>query len=138
MASIVGKEKIIPFEGLSLYNVLHVLKISYNLLSISKITCELNCKATILPDSISFQDLNSGKMINTAQHNSRLYLLSKVRYGLATIFFHRVALSDAFPSGASHDCVGCKLRVNQWFYNFGLVQPTLFGSIICLVKLSLV
>ena len=50
-------------------------QISYNFMSISKITQELNCKATFLPGSVSFQDLSSRRMINTAWHNRDLYLL---------------------------------------------------------------
>ena len=48
LALIVGKGKISPCAGLSLHHVLHVPKISYNSLSISKITRDLNCKATFL------------------------------------------------------------------------------------------
>ena len=60
LAPIVGKGLVFPFEGLTLHSVLHVPQISYNLLSISKPTRELNCKAIFLPDSVSFQDLSSG------------------------------------------------------------------------------
>ena len=62
---ITGKGKISPYIGLSLHNVLHVPKLSYNFLSISKITHELNCKAIFLPNFVSFQDLSLGKMIVT-------------------------------------------------------------------------
>ena len=72
---IAEKGKVSPFDGLSLHNVLHVPQISYNLMSISKITRELNYKETFLPDSVSFQDLTSGRMIGTAWHNRGLYLL---------------------------------------------------------------
>ena len=54
LAPIVGKWQISFFYGLSLHNVLHVPQISYNLLSISKITHELNCQVIFLPDSVSF------------------------------------------------------------------------------------
>ena len=68
LASIAGKGQISLFDGLSLHNVLHVPRILYNLLSISKITRELNCKVTFLLDSVSFQDLSSGKIIGTVRH----------------------------------------------------------------------
>ena len=54
LAPILGKWKKFSFEGPPLHNVLHVPKISYNLLSISKITHELNCRATFLLDFVSF------------------------------------------------------------------------------------
>ena len=75
LAPIARKGHISLFDGFSLHNMLHVPRISYNLLSISKITRELNCKATFLPDSVSFQDLSSGRMIGIARHNRGLYLL---------------------------------------------------------------
>ena len=49
-----GKGKISSCAGFSLHNVLHVSKISYDLVSISKITPKLNCKATFLPTYVSF------------------------------------------------------------------------------------
>ncbi|KAA0054530.1 Beta-galactosidase [Cucumis melo var. makuwa] len=74
-APIAGKGQIVPFDGFALQNVLHVPKLSYNLLSISKITCELHCKAIFLPESVYFQDMSSGRTIGTARHSRRLYIL---------------------------------------------------------------
>ena len=65
MASIAGKRLIFPFEGLTLHHVLHVPRISYNLMYISKLTCELNFTSIFLPDSVSFQDLSLERMIGT-------------------------------------------------------------------------
>ena len=62
-------------NGFPLRNALHVPRISYNLLSISKISHELNCKATFLSDFISFQNLISKRMIDIVRHNRGLYLL---------------------------------------------------------------
>ena len=44
LAPIAEKGLIFLFEGLTLHNVWHMLRISYNLLSISKLTHELNYK----------------------------------------------------------------------------------------------
>ena len=55
LAPILGKRKISLFDKFSLRNVLHVPRISYNLLLISKITRELNCKTTFLLDSVFFR-----------------------------------------------------------------------------------
>ncbi|KAA0054133.1 Cysteine-rich RLK (RECEPTOR-like protein kinase) 8 [Cucumis melo var. makuwa] len=57
-------------------NVLHVPKLSYNLLSISKTTHELHRRATFLPEFVCFQDLNSGRTIDTARHSRGLYILN--------------------------------------------------------------
>ena len=75
LVPIAEKGKISPSVGLSLHKVLHVPKIAHNLLSISKITHELNCKAIFLSDFVSFQDLSLWKMIGTAWHSRGLYLL---------------------------------------------------------------
>ncbi|KAA0041844.1 cleavage stimulation factor subunit 77 isoform X2 [Cucumis melo var. makuwa] len=75
LASIARKGQIFPFAELFLQNALHVPKIPYNLLFVSKITCELNYKATSLPEFVSCHYLSSGRMIGTARHSRGLYLL---------------------------------------------------------------
>ncbi|TYK03050.1 TMV resistance protein N [Cucumis melo var. makuwa] len=67
LAPIAGKGQIVLYDGFSLQNVLHVPKLSYNLLSISKITRELHYKVTFLLESVCFQDLNLGRTIGTAR-----------------------------------------------------------------------
>ena len=54
LAPIVDKGLVFPFEGLTLHNVLHVPQISYNLLSISYLTRELNYKGLFLPNFVLF------------------------------------------------------------------------------------
>ncbi|TYK04504.1 reverse transcriptase [Cucumis melo var. makuwa] len=71
LASIAGKGQTVLFNDFSLQNFLHVPKLSYNLLSISKITRELHCKATFLPKSVCFQDLSLGRTIGTARCHNR-------------------------------------------------------------------
>ncbi|KAA0041425.1 Beta-galactosidase [Cucumis melo var. makuwa] len=66
LALIVGKGQIVPSDGFTLQSVLHVPKLSYNLLSISKITRELHCKAIFLFVSVYFQDMSSRRTIGTA------------------------------------------------------------------------
>ncbi|XP_038887212.1 uncharacterized protein LOC120077401 [Benincasa hispida] len=76
-APVARKGHISPFDGLILGDTLHVPKISYDLLSVSKITRDLKCKAIFSPDSILFQDLKSGMTIGTARHDRGLYFLSE-------------------------------------------------------------
>ncbi|TYK24463.1 Cysteine-rich RLK (RECEPTOR-like protein kinase) 8 [Cucumis melo var. makuwa] len=75
LASIASKGQIVSFDGFALQNVFHVPKLSYNLLSINKITRELHCKAIFLPESVYFQNISSGRMIDTARHSRGLYIL---------------------------------------------------------------
>ena len=84
LAPILGKWKKFSFEGPPLHNVLHVPKISYNLLSISKITHELNCRATFLLDFVSFQNLSSERMIGSALHNRGHYILDDDAFSSST------------------------------------------------------
>ena len=70
-------------------------KLSYNLLSISKITRELHYKATFLLESVCFQDLSSERTIGTARHSRKLYILhddtsgsSNPRTSLLSSYFH--------------------------------------------------
>ena len=58
LVPIAGNEKISPYAELSIHNILHVPRLSYNFLSISNIIHELNCKPIFLPDFVSFQDLS--------------------------------------------------------------------------------
>ena len=51
------------FDGLTLQNVIHVPKLSYNLISISKITRDLNCQVPFSPNNVFFQDSISSTMM---------------------------------------------------------------------------
>jgi hypothetical protein len=58
-----------------LNSILHVPNLDCNLLSISKLTRDLNCVAKFFPHLCIFQDLDTGKKIGSAKMYSRLYLL---------------------------------------------------------------
>ena len=109
-ALIVGKGKISPSIGLSLHNVLHVTKISYNLLSISKITHELNYKAIFLSDSVSFQDLSSWQMIDIARHIRGLYLLDDDTSSSSTA---RTSLLSSYFTTSEEDCMLWHFRLGH-------------------------
>ncbi|KAL0561562.1 hypothetical protein IC582_001996 [Cucumis melo] len=100
LAPITGKGQIVLFDGFSLQNVLHVPKLSYNLLSISKITRELHCKATFLPESVCFQDLNSRRTIGTARHSRGLYILNDDTFGSS---ISTTSLLSSYFSTSKHD-----------------------------------
>ena len=55
--------------------ILYVPKLDYNLLSISKLTCDLNYVAKFFPNFCVFQDLVLGKRIDSARMYAGLYLL---------------------------------------------------------------
>jgi hypothetical protein len=59
-----------------LNSILHIPKLDYNLISISKLTRDLNCVAKFFPNLCKFQDLDTGKKIGSAKMCSGLYLLN--------------------------------------------------------------
>jgi len=58
-----------------LKNVFHVPKLSNNLLSIQKVTQDLNCAMVIFHSHCVFQDLATRKTIGIAKEQSGLYYL---------------------------------------------------------------
>jgi len=59
-----------------LNSILHVPKLDCNLISISKLTRDLNCVAKFFPNLCIFQDLDTGKKIGSAKMCSGFYLLN--------------------------------------------------------------
>ncbi|KAL0540463.1 hypothetical protein IC582_020469 [Cucumis melo] len=102
LAPIAGKGQIVLFDGFSLHNVLHVPKLSYNLLSISKITHELYCKAPFLPESVCFRDLNSERTIGTARHSRGLYILND---DTSDSSISTIILLSSYFSNSEHDFI---------------------------------
>lgn len=56
-----------------LSSVLHIPKVSHNLLSISSLTNDLNCSLTIFPNHCIFEELGTGKMIGSGKLQGGLY-----------------------------------------------------------------
>ena len=71
----VGTGSIILSENLELKTILHVPNLDCNLLSVSKLSQEINYVAKFSSDLCEFQVLDSGKMIGSARVSSGLYLL---------------------------------------------------------------
>ncbi|KAA0025813.1 Beta-galactosidase [Cucumis melo var. makuwa] len=127
LALIAGKGQIVIFDGFSLQNVLHVPKLSYNLLSISKITRELHCKATFLPKSICFQDLNSGRTIGTARHSGGLYILNDNTSGSS---ISTTSLLSSYFSTSEHDFMLWHFRLGHPNFTYmKYLFPHLFPKI---------
>ncbi|RVW40843.1 Retrovirus-related Pol polyprotein from transposon RE1 [Vitis vinifera] len=60
---------IIISKDITLHSLLYVPKLDCNLLSISRLTQDLNCVTKFLPHVCEFQALNSGKRIGNAEQN---------------------------------------------------------------------
>ena len=52
-----------PLPSIPLTFVLYVLDSSFNLISISKLTCDLNCLITFYDNSVTLQDWSTGRTI---------------------------------------------------------------------------
>ena len=74
LSYVVGKLNI-KVSNMTLFSVLHDPNLACNLVSISKLTNNLNCVAKFYPSYCEFQDLLSGRMIGNAKENEGLYYL---------------------------------------------------------------
>ncbi|OIT27399.1 hypothetical protein A4A49_57151, partial [Nicotiana attenuata] len=63
------------FQDKTIGEVLYIPEFKYNLLSVSKITKELQCCAAFFPDFCVFQELSSGKVIGIGREEDGLYIL---------------------------------------------------------------
>ncbi|KAA0046572.1 Beta-galactosidase [Cucumis melo var. makuwa] len=151
LAPIAGKGQIVPFDVFALQNILHVPKLSYNLLSISKITRELHCKAIFLP-SVYFQDMSSKRTIGTAQHSRGLYILdddtsciSLSRAKQHWVSFSSQPYKPTQPFTLIHSDVWGPSKVTtssgkRWFVTFiedsSMTIPILPGSTLSQINLS--
>ncbi|XP_070057489.1 uncharacterized protein [Nicotiana tomentosiformis] len=76
-SAIAGKGIVKLSPSLTLHDILHVPKLSCNLISVSKLTRSLNCRAILDSDLCEFQDKVSRKMIGSARESGGLYFLDK-------------------------------------------------------------
>nr|KYP44460.1 hypothetical protein KK1_034036 [Cajanus cajan] len=75
--SIIGSNSIQLEHSIFLHNVLHVTKLANNLISIQKLTMNLNCLVTFFHSYCSFQELATGKTILIAKKQGGLYFLKQ-------------------------------------------------------------
>ena len=94
----------IYLTNLCLKSILYVPKLRCNLLSISKITKDMNCKVTFSPTHCVFQDLISEKMIDNAEEKEGLYY---VKGAVGTPIFSK--LHNSFLSSVVLDS-----RIQLW------------------------
>lgn len=59
--------------SLTLHDILHVPRLSYNLLSVSKLACDQNCQTNFFSTHCVFQDLTSRRMTDNAKQSGGLY-----------------------------------------------------------------
>ena len=97
---------------LILKNVLHVPKLSTNLVSIQKLTEDLKCHAIFHPSYCVFQDRGSGRKIGLAKERNGLYYLETS--GSSNKVINNLSLS--FLSSSNRDVI--------WLHHFRLGHPS--------------
>ena len=73
LSPVAGKGTVSFSDSLELNYVLYVPNLSCNLLSVRKLTKDLNCTAKFFPSCCEFQDLSSGRTIGKARECDGLY-----------------------------------------------------------------
>ncbi|CAL5421419.1 unnamed protein product [Camellia sinensis] len=125
---IAGKGFIKLTEKINLNSVLHVPNLACNLLSVSKLSKDSNCRVTFFESHCEFQDQNSGKMIGRARMLEGLYYFDEV------LFSNKKAQS--FNSTSS---ISIREKIMLWHYRLGHPSflylkhlfPELFKGIDC-------
>ena len=83
--------------GLLLKSVLYVPNLKYSLLSMSKLSKDLDCIMTFFPSYCIFQDRSSGKMIGSAEEKDGLYCFSDNKHSPSQVP-HSISLSVSLNS----------------------------------------
>ena len=73
LSSITGQGSFHLSDKIVLQSILHVPKLSCNLLSVSRLSKDSNCYVVCCTSLCEFQDLNSGMMIGSARLIDNLY-----------------------------------------------------------------
>lgn len=75
LTTVAGRGDVQISPSIILKNVLHVPKLSTNLVSIQKLTQDLHCKVIFYNEYCEFQEKDSGRMIGRAKEKDGLYCL---------------------------------------------------------------
>ena len=113
-------------QDLPLSSVLYVPKLDCNLLSISKLTRDLNCVTKFYPNLCEFQAVDSGKVIGSAELRGGLYLLKEStplrrQVPLPICFSESVSNSVHFVSNSVSNSVSISVesQVMLWHFRIG-------------------
>ena len=109
LATIASFRDIYITPTLILKNVLHVPKLSANLVSIQKLTHDLKCYAIFFPSLCVFQEQDFGRRIGLAKERNGLYHLE-----LSHKTINNLSLS--FLSSSNKDTI--------WLYHLHLCHPS--------------
>ena len=93
LAPVAGKGSIQISDTITLEFVLHVPKLSCNLLSVNQLTKHSNCSAKFLSSHCVFQDLSSGMTIGSAKEYEGIYYFEEAKVSELKVLFVVLTLS---------------------------------------------
>jgi len=103
---VAGKGDILLSHDLILRDVLHVPKLSAKLLSIHKLTTDLQCLVTFSPTLCKFQDQGTGKIRLAREENGPTFLRKLVGHVALKVNFHCLCCQSRFlPTIKTSGCV---------------------------------
>jgi len=77
ICNIIGSGTVKPTSSITLSSVLGLPKLAFNLMSVSKLTRDLNCYISFFPDHCLFRDLKTNKVIGKGHVSDSLYILDE-------------------------------------------------------------
>ena len=72
-----GSETVKPTSSITLSYVLSLSNLTFNLISVSKLTKNLNCSVSFFPDHCVFQDLMTKRIFGKGHVSDGLYILDE-------------------------------------------------------------
>lgn len=120
-ACVVGTGNIDLQPPFQLQSVLHVPTLSHNLISIHKLTRDLNCKVIFSMSHCVFQDLTTGQTIGIAKEKEGLYYFSDDHPKVLSSCFQSQSSSSASQIWLQHKRLG-----HPPFYIIKSMFPSLF------------
>ena len=128
--TVAGKGDILLSQDLILRDVLHVPKLSAKLLSVHKLTTDLQCLVTFSPTLCKFQDQGKGKMIGLAREENGLYLLKEARGTGSTKSQLPLSLLSESLSSHNKEIWLCHFRLGHpSFSTLKIMFPSLFQGL---------
>lgn len=73
------------FNSLSLRDILVAPELTKNLISISSLTLDLNCRVIFVASGFTIQDLQTGAVLGTGRHRNGLYVLNRGQQAFLTL-----------------------------------------------------
>ena len=123
-SAVAGTGSIELTKDIHLSTVLYVPKLDCNLLSISKLTRDLNCMTKFCSNRCEFQEVDSGKVIGSAEMHGGLYLL-KGYQDLSKQVHHSNCLSKSSFNSVSFvsNSVSMSVESQVLLWHFRLGHP---------------